>query len=549
MRGLRWACLPLLVWIAVSLLATGSASAGLARGLCHSNTARGSIPGSFAVKACFDGNTLHIYNDLDVALGVAVQGSVGKPKRSEHDLGLAAIATRKVSNDPDLLLPGDELEFPIGSGPAKIKLRGTKLIGFYAEARTFETYIPGKGLGVAQAFTAMMSEINQDAVRYADCMASKSKAHRLGCRPALVASVGVAGGKFIVHGGLSVAKNVLAKALSAIVDSVELMRWAYDQPQQVKQILHSGTIKLSGSGPTAPTPTSPPPSPATTFTRQSPVTSSGAISPGFAVTQTFVDGRCIGGSEVGQAYRCFADHYVFDPCYAVADPVTGDGTGVVCPTSPFSNDLTQITPATGLSLLEPEQFDARYGLVLASGTHCTEAQGAHSAATDGRIIDYYCDDNHTVVLRGLHEDTPLWTADIATTGPDNTVVPAGSEAIVSAVLLEHDVPPANRPVTDAGGATAADLDWYGTRYHEVDCGLQSTVADDSFEEEILVNAVDCTEAGLIVTEWDNGDALEPGWSCTYDAEVTLLCQVAATVDVSDPPTFFEQSHIRAFAVG
>jgi hypothetical protein len=276
------------------------------------------------------------------------------------------------------------------------------------------------------------------------------------------------------------------------------------------------------------------------------VTSSGAISPGFTVTQTFADGDCVGGSEVGQAYRCFTDHYVFDPCYAVADPVTGEGTGVVCPTSPFSNDLAEITPATGLSLLEPEQFDAPYGIVLAGGARCTEAQGAHDAATDGRIIDYYCDDNHTVVLRGLHEDTPLWTADIATTGPDNTVV---SEAIVSAVLLEHDVPPANRPVTDAGGATAADLDWYGTRYHEVDCGLQSTVADDSFEEEILVNAVDCTEAGLIVTEWDNGDALEAGWSCTYDAEGTLLCQDAAAVAVSDPPTFFEQPHIRAFALG
>lgn len=541
----RLVCAYLLAAVAavVVLMAPSSASASLAPGLCHSNRARGSIPKSFAVRACFDGSTLYIYNNLDVALGVAVQGSVGKPRRTESNFSLAAIATRKKSKDPNLLLPGDELKFPIGPGAAKVKLRGTKTIGFYAEARAFETYIPSKTVGVAQAFTAMMTEVDQDARQYADCMTSKSRVHRLGCKALLVRNVGFAGSRYIVHGGLSVAKHVLGKVLAVIVGSVEFMRWAYEQPQQVKQILHSGTISLAvaASAPSAPQ--------ATAFSRQSPVTAAGAISPGFTVTQTFASGNCEGGSEVGQAYRCFTNHYVLDPCYAVADPVTGDGTGVVCPTSPFSSDLNEITSATGLSVLQPDSFDEPNGIVLAAGTHCTEAQGAHNADTGGRIVDYYCDDNSTVVLRGLHESGPQWTADIAKTGPGYTYVAAGSEAITAAVLLEHDVPPANRPVTDASGATPSDLDSFGPVHHEVDCGQQSTVASNAFQEEILDNAVDCTEAGLIVTEWDNNDALEPGWSCTYDTNGTLLCQQAPSVDDSNPSTFFEQAHIRAIQVG
>ena len=147
-------------------------SLSLDKGLCRSNASRGAIPASFAVNACFDGRVLYIYNNLDVALGVAVQGDVGKPRRTESDFDLAAVATRKESSDPDLLLPGDELKFPIGSGAAQIKLRGTPKIGYYAESRAFETYIPGKSLGVIQAFTAMMKEVDQDARQYATCETS-----------------------------------------------------------------------------------------------------------------------------------------------------------------------------------------------------------------------------------------------------------------------------------------------------------------------------------------------------------------------------------------
>ena len=291
-----------------------------------------------------------------------------------------------------------------------------------------------------------------------------------------------------------------------------------------------------------------PPS-ATSFTRLSPVTDAGDIAPGFTVPERFGTGTCLEGSEVGQAYRCFADHFVLDPCYAVAEPGTGDGTSVVCLTSPFSTELTAIESATGLGRLEPVEFDEPVGVALESGARCTLAQGAHSADSDGRVIDYYCDDDRTVVLRGLDETGPLWIADVATTTGDGTYSASGSEAIVSGVRVQHDQPPANRPVTDAGDATTDELDFNARVHHEVDCGSEETTRYSSPVEQIYDSAVPCYEASLIITEWDNNQDLEPGWACEYDDAGTLLCEKGESVRSGDAPAFFSATHVRAIAVG
>ena len=549
MRG-RHGGLGLMLFVSVCLAVLCSArpaGAALSPGLCNSKPARGPIPASFAVQACFDGTTLYVRNNLDVALGVATAGSVGPPKRTESNYDLEVDVTRLKSKDPDVLLPGDTLAFPIGPASARIKLRGTSTTSFYFLASDVAHFFPIPKTGsVFESFAAWLSELNDDGHQYLECERSKSRLHRFGCKVLLVRNIAFANGRFIVHGALSLVKSNVGKILQSTVGLIEGARWADTQVKQVKAILHSGTISIAAT--TAPT-LPPAPSLTTAITRQNPVTATAAIAPGFSVTESSPTGLCEGGSEVGQADRCFTEHHVLDPCYAIAEPATGDGTGVVCPLSPFSNDLYAITSATGLSILAPIPYDQPNGIVLASGTHCTEAQGAHSADTAGRIVDYYCDDNSTVVLRGLNQTGPLWTADIATSGPNYTYLAAGTEPILSAVLLQHDEPPANRPVTDASGATTSELDSFTRVHHEVDCGAEGTVANRSSEEEILVSEVECVEAKLIVTEWDNGDALEPGWTCTYDANMTLLCEMAASFDDTDAPAFFSSGHIRAISFG
>jgi hypothetical protein len=290
------------------------------------------------------------------------------------------------------------------------------------------------------------------------------------------------------------------------------------------------------------------PKPAITLvTRQTPVTPEGNIAPGFLVTDSAYGGTCGEGSDVGQAYRCFTDSRVLDPCYAIAEPGTGDGTGVVCPISPFGNQLYELDDVIGLGRLETVAYDEPNGIVLASGPKCTLVQGAHGTDTKGRVIDYYCDDSKTAIVRGgVHKNGQLWTADTARAGANYTYVPSGNQPVRSAVLLQHDVPPANRPVTDAGSATADELDNYSRVHHEVDCGWNETTAS-GVQEEILTSGAPCYEASLVVTDWDNGDHLEPGWSCTYDDAWTLLCQKSDSVRYDDVPAFFSSTHIRALS--
>lgn len=119
------------------------------------------------------------------------------------------------------------------------------------------------------------------------------------------------------------------------------------------------------------------------------------------------------------------------------------------------------------------------------------------------------------------------------TGPVSTV------GIRRAVLVQHQTPPANRPVTDAQGATDDDLFVDARRHHEVDCGVHGTTRS-GVERTVYVTGVDCGTASLLMTQWDNSVDLEDGWSCI--GEGVLLCQPHPVDDV--PPTFFSTVHVR-----
>jgi hypothetical protein len=265
------------------------------------------------------------------------------------------------------------------------------------------------------------------------------------------------------------------------------------------------------------------PPPFTDITRQTPVTADAQIAPGFAVTETAASAHCGEGSDIGTAYRCFSGNGVYDPCYAIAEPGTGDGTSVVCPRSAFSTELFAISAVTGLGRIEDNAFDEPNGLVLTSGARCTASQDAHSAIPSGRVIDYYCDDDKTAVLRDLHKGR-IWRADVVTYDKGFTYSSPAVWAIARVVLLQHDVPPANRPVTDTGNATSDDLDSPTRVHHEVDCGEDSTTSSGRIREQTFTSGAPCYEATLIVTEWDNNGALEPGWVCSYSDGDTLLCK-------------------------
>jgi hypothetical protein len=297
------------VFLAVlcALTAAGTADAKLNRGLCNPISSRAQIPDSFAVDACFDGTHLVLHNNRVLAMGVSVGGDVGSPKRTSSDYELAAVTTRALSNDSRILLPGDTLSFPVGSGAASFKLRGTPKGGLYLVASGIQNYIPGGGTAVVQGFTAMMKEVDDDFRQYSECRTSRSRVQRLTCWPLFVRNIGFAGSRFVVHGALGVAKKNLAKITAVVLNGVETSQWADANAGALKAILNSGRITIAGvSGEPAPAdipaPDDPPseaPAPSATEPTSAPVSVPSGSTPETAggVTHTWTNYTNAGGTE------------------------------------------------------------------------------------------------------------------------------------------------------------------------------------------------------------------------------------------------------------
>lgn len=120
------------------------------------------------------------------------------------------------------------------------------------------------------------------------------------------------------------------------------------------------------------------------------------------------------GSEVvgDFGYRCGFGNFLVDPCWR-------DGTGqtnvIVCAENPWVRTVERVRVPhlllrVGVTFGRPPHNP--WGIELATGDHCTEAQGAHDSVklSGGRIlvVDYYCASG-VVLLRNLRRTRPRWT--------------------------------------------------------------------------------------------------------------------------------------------
>jgi hypothetical protein len=148
---------------------------------------------------------------------------------------------------------------------------------------------------------------------------------------------------------------------------------------------------------------------ALTATRQvhvSPVGPDGSPVRGYRTTVTAGRAGCEPGSEaIGQAYRCFAGHFLYDPCWAAK----ASTPTVLCLAFPWSVTDIRLTVSAPLSPIPPVgPISEPWGVELAGGQRCVVIQGAHSTF-DGRVIDYYCNARLSL-LRGLAKTGPVWRA-------------------------------------------------------------------------------------------------------------------------------------------
>jgi hypothetical protein len=240
----------LAVVVVMTMLAVAAggaaASAAPAPGLCVMNTGRGVVPAKFAMDACVDAKSIWLRNTLKVPVTMGVAGDTGTPVRVQTDVGLAAQLTRLRYPNPLLLLPGDIMRIPVGSGAASVTIANTDAGGFYALAWTAANFLPGKPIQVSQAFTDLLAELNNAMGVYNNCIAkaataggSKGAAKRVLCQAALAKTVTLAVAKSVVTGA---AKGIAAPILSGRA----FISWAGAQPGQIATILGSTrTISLA----------------------------------------------------------------------------------------------------------------------------------------------------------------------------------------------------------------------------------------------------------------------------------------------------------------
>jgi len=132
---------------------------------------------------------------------------------------------------------------------------------------------------------------------------------------------------------------------------------------------------------------------------EAPVDQHGIPRPGLTIAYGGVASSCGAGSDsVGNAYRCFSGHVVYDPCWA--DNATAADPSVVCQLAPWDTTVTRLGLATGLEPFMgyvPIDQSFPWGVQLADGERCVAEQGAHDNY-NGRIVDYACGSNYTHVL-------------------------------------------------------------------------------------------------------------------------------------------------------
>jgi hypothetical protein len=148
-----------------------------------------------------------------------------------------------------------------------------------------------------------------------------------------------------------------------------------------------------------------------------PVTAGGAAQDGLKVEVVEEAATCSAASNaVGDAaaYRCFAGHGVYDPCWAHTSE--GRADEVLCQLKPWESTVYRLRSDGPLPVPDddgkPDQ-SFPWGLELTTGDRCLAAQGSRSLFGE-RPVDFGCDPGNLEVLRGIGRRTGVWTVDAVT---------------------------------------------------------------------------------------------------------------------------------------
>jgi len=129
----------LIVTACVSALAivgvVGPATAAPAPHLCKMDSTRGSVPESFPIEACVDDTGIWLRDDLNVPVDLVVNGDATDPVAVTPDVSIGALLTRDKMGRPTLMLPGDIVHVPVGTGTVFLAVANSNANTYYVVAR------------------------------------------------------------------------------------------------------------------------------------------------------------------------------------------------------------------------------------------------------------------------------------------------------------------------------------------------------------------------------------------------------------------------------
>ena len=212
-----------------------------APGLCQMNTSRGAVPADFPIQACVDGSNIWLYNTTTLVLRVFRGGDVGKPVSTPTDFSLAVDVTRLKDGGEWVLLPGDKLKIPIGSGSAAVNVKVLPSAeDFYFWANLVATFFPlGKVVSGLAAFAQFISDINADFNDYENCKADRNFLGQVGCFARFSAKIQNA----VDNLGLGLTAAAGQAVLGVLLSAETFAQWAAVQVPQFTTFIYPPQIK------------------------------------------------------------------------------------------------------------------------------------------------------------------------------------------------------------------------------------------------------------------------------------------------------------------
>lgn len=231
----------LLVATVLSMLGLAvPAQAGPDTTLCRSSTTRATIPDTFPLQACFDGNKLVVVNPLGFPVIVSVTGNgVGQAVRVPKLGGTIPSAVLSIlgPHTPNLVPPGYQIAVPVGAGEAKVSLSTTPdLTRGYAVIKIIWNYLPvGES---AKAIADLVSELTDVSEQHTNCRNTNNNWGDIGCDALLYRNITFAVARAGIQGGV-------AGSLKTLIDSAAWSNAATQDALKARNGVSAFTIKAA----------------------------------------------------------------------------------------------------------------------------------------------------------------------------------------------------------------------------------------------------------------------------------------------------------------